>query len=909
MWFEHSFKKVFTSDKTHSGMDTYSVYMGKNEIQNAQFILYSDTDKTGMKATVSSFTDNAGNTIPAEIYYQMYITTSNLRSDSVRGTTMETSFIREGETPDPMVPLKNIGSFKLNGGKSQAFFIKLKTAESTPSGWYSAQLDIQNSSGQIVKTATVFCYVWDFVIDEKTEFQTAIYFDKNTSYGGSYQANYDYLLENRISGMDIPGGLYAENPYLANPRVSAIRVGVSGGYMDNQFDYSKYADVYSELKSSPYWDEFKDKLYFYTVDEPMGKEQQDAVAAIGGGNSGHTVDDAIIRDRLLDTYWGDMAATCIPYHQNHPYPYYYYNQPLGNYADYEKKDATQEMIDSDSCRVWCPLLTAFTPAEELDPDYTTNFSAHRNVRTITGQISGMYTIPNSSAALGYDYYSGFYDWDGIYGEFYDRTMSDITIKNEKNGTDTYKMWTYLAGCNNQYTYAHHLIESTGIQTKMLFWQCYQNDITGYLFYYANEWNPAVVDTTDTGALTMLEWCPGVGTYEGKYNIFGAGVLFYAPNHAKGIRGLKYVGSVRIEHMRDGIEEYQMLTMLEDYIGEKETKDLVGKVSTNVVRYLSIPGFDRSSFSSNMDDYDVMEAVRREIGNTLEAKAAEGRCDHSFDDGEVILEATCLEMGTLRRTCKDCGITTDDIIPTLHSEGSCYEKVSGIAPTCTTDGAEIFKCTVCGNMKTVSTTAFHSDLNYYTYEQNSAKAHTVYCSVCSEKVDVKEHTFFTIDTATCYEGGFLKDECRFCGYVTDPTDDDGNVVITETPAKDHALVTETVDATCTDDGYTGTVCKNCDFSETTVIPAPGHNYTEGFCIVCGEADPDYSPEPDVMKGDISGDGKINGMDINIAKRILSGTAEPTDEQLVAADVTGDGAFNGLDATLLSRFISGSINDFN
>ena len=55
LWFEHSFKKVLTEDITPSGMDTYSVYMAKNEIENAQFVLYSDTDKTGMKASVSDF--------------------------------------------------------------------------------------------------------------------------------------------------------------------------------------------------------------------------------------------------------------------------------------------------------------------------------------------------------------------------------------------------------------------------------------------------------------------------------------------------------------------------------------------------------------------------------------------------------------------------------------------------------------------------------------------------------------------------------------------------------------------------------------------------------------------------------------------------------------------------------------
>jgi len=890
-WFEHSFKKVLTKDKTHSGMETYSVYMAKNEIENAQFVLYSDTDRTGMKASVTSFTDSNGNEIPAAIYYQMYITTSNLRADSVRGTTAQTSIIREGETPDPMVPLANLGSFKLNAGKSQAFYIRLKSSEDTPSGWYSAQLNISNSSGQVVKTATVFAYVWDFTIDEKTEFQTSIYFDNNANFGGTYKGYFDYLLENRIVGMDIPGGLTANNPYLTNPRVNTIRVGTSGGYMDGQANYAEYDELYSTLKNSPNWDEFKDKLYFYTVDEPMSKEQQDAIQSIGAQTSFHTVDDAIVRDQLLDKYWGDMAATCIPYHQNHPYPYYHYNQPLANYATEDKMDSTQAMIDTDSCRIWCPILTAFTPNSELDADYSTNYIAHRNVRNITGQISGMYALPNASSPTGYSYYGNYYNWESVYGEFNDRVMSDIVLKNKAAGSDTYKMWTYLAGCNNQYTYAHHLIESTGLQTKMLFWQCYQNDITGYLYYYANEWNGTVVDGTDTGALTMLEWTPGIGSYEGLYNIYGAGVLFYGPTHAKGVRGLSYVGTVRVEHMRDGIEDYQMLKMLEDYVGEKEAKDIVSKVSTNVVRYVSLPGFNRSAFASSMDEYDIMASVRKELGNAVEAAVAEGHCDHSFDDGVVITKATCLEMGTLRRTCTDCGATTDDIIPTLHAEGSCYKKISGTAVTCTEDGKEVYECNICGNTKSVTTTAYHNDSDYYRYEQNSAKAHTIYCTVCSEKVDVVEHIFFTENTATCTSAGEMMNVCRYCGY--------GESTGEATEALDHKLVDVTVDATCTEDGYTGKECENCDYSETTVIEALGHSYTDGACSVCGEAE----PVPEYISGDLNGDGNINAMDINIAKRIFAGAATPSNAQIKAGDMDGDGQLNGRDSNLLARKVAG------
>ncbi|MBE6714963.1 MAG: hypothetical protein E7575_06775, partial [Ruminococcaceae bacterium] len=229
LWFEHSFKKVLTQDITPSGMDTYSVYMAKNEIENAQFVLFSEETKSRMSAGVSDFTNEKGDTIPAEIYYQMYITTENLDKGSVIGCTEENSIIREGETPDPIAPLDRIGTFQLNGGKSQAFLIRIESDENTPSGWYSAKLDIKDAEGRIVKTATVYCYVWDFALSEETALQSSFYIANRTTYGGTYEAFYEYLVENRLMPMDMPGGFYATNPYLTDERVSAVRVTATGG--------------------------------------------------------------------------------------------------------------------------------------------------------------------------------------------------------------------------------------------------------------------------------------------------------------------------------------------------------------------------------------------------------------------------------------------------------------------------------------------------------------------------------------------------------------------------------------------------------------------------------------------------------------------------------------------------------
>ncbi len=184
----------------------------------------------------------------------------------------------------------------------------------------------------------------------------------------------------------------------------------------------------------------------------------------------------------------------------------------------------------------------------------------------------------------------------------------------------------------------------------------------------------------------------------------------------------------------------------------------------------------------------------------------------------------------------------------------------------------------------------------------------YCSVCDEKIDAHEHIFFTIDTATCTSGGQLTDQCRYCFYETDPTDTNGNVYQSFTNAKGHDLVTEKVDATCVSDGYEGIVCKNCDYAETTVIASEGHKFADGVCGVCGEADPDYSEEPDYIIGDFNGDTNINAIDLNIAKRILSGAVTATKEQVLAGDANGDGIFNGIDSNLISRFVAGTIDKF-
>ncbi len=865
LWFDHSFRKTFTSDTASTGMDTYSIYMAKNEIESAQFVLYSPVDMTNMNVTLSEFTDGNGHTVDAEIYYEMYVTTENVATNAIYGMDPGHTIIREGETPDPVMPYSALGTpkkaatFKLNAGKSQAFLIRAKSQEDSVSGWYSAELSVYNSDGQQVKVATVYLYVWDFIIPDEIDFQTSLFVGNDTSYGGSYGDFYDYFLENRMNAMDVPGGqLKSWNPYLTNPRVNAIRVSSTGlgsvsysPYMEaTPSSFRSYADMYNDLSRSPNWEDFKDKLYFYTADEFSSEEHLDDCFGGPQNHAGHTANTVTGNAAAVNQYW-DNPTTMVTIHLNPPYPYYTYHQPLSSIPDYQKMDNIQRVLNEDAITIWCPQLYAFTPRSELNiTGYTQNGIGDGYILNLNHSISGIYCTGTSYQ--GYPSNWGYYDWDGVFGEFSDRLASYQAIKKPEN--PNVKMWMYRAGGHNLYTYCHHLIESTGLQTKMMFWQCYQEDITGYLYYATNGWTEkntsSYVDRTVTGAKTTCTWYDNKHVYAGTNDtIYGMGVLFYGPTMAK-TNQIKVVGSVRVECMRDGIEEYTMLKMLEDYKGKDRSKEIVSQVSTNVVRYLSLDNFQTSGWDSSMDEYDIFAAVRKNLGCELEEAIADGKCEHAWDNGTETEAAGCLTTGEMTYTCTKCSASRTEVIPALHTAGTTFVKESGTAATCTAEGSEIMRCTVCGYRKTVTTDAFHNDPDMYAYEMKSTDNHTVKCSVCGQVIN---------------------------------------------SAEAHSMAFRKAAPTCTEDGYEKTACRFCEYEivESTA-PASGHSFADGFCTVCGEPDPDT---PTFTPGDLDGDGKINAKDVNLLKQTVLGTLD----KVPAADIDGDGKVSVSDVALLKFMI--------
>ena len=99
MWFDYPTHKVRQCDHTDTNLDTFSVYLAKNEIEGTQVILYPSENKSNLTASVSDFTGmetaNSGSTLSATLYKEKYVTYS---VDNENGQMQYQHWMRENHS-------------------------------------------------------------------------------------------------------------------------------------------------------------------------------------------------------------------------------------------------------------------------------------------------------------------------------------------------------------------------------------------------------------------------------------------------------------------------------------------------------------------------------------------------------------------------------------------------------------------------------------------------------------------------------------------------------------------------------------------------------------------------------------------------------------------------------------------
>lgn len=244
--------------------------------------------------------------------------------------------------------------------------------------------------------------------------------------------------------------------------------------------------------------------------------------------------------------------------------------------------------------------------------------------------------------------------------------------------------------------------------------------------------------------------------------------------------------------------------------------------------------------------------------------------HHFGALEEVSAATCTNVGIKQRKCADCDvvITTetpvlghqvviDKAVPATCTEAGltegyhcarcdAYAKAQEeipalghnyietvVEPTCTKQGYTEYKCANCGDTYRDN----YTDKVAHVVGTPATCTSAAVCANCGRTFGAEiAHDYVCVSNtdSTCTVAGVRTYKCTMCGDT-----------YTETKELiDHRLTTEGsygVEPTCTERGYSAMKCEMCGQYIIEYDDAPlGHDYQNGVCTRCGEADPNYVP---------------------------------------------------------------------
>ncbi len=203
---------------------------------------------------------------------------------------------------------------------------------------------------------------------------------------------------------------------------------------------------------------------------------------------------------------------------------------------------------------------------------------------------------------------------------------DNAQQRRKAGDD---FWWYVC-TGPKAPYCTLFIDHPGTEMRVWLWQTWQRKISGILVWQSNYWTspsayPDRAAPQDPYADPM-GWVSGYSTPEGARRAWGNGDgrLLYPPEAAANGKAPgpvldKPVDSIRLEMLRDGIEDYEYLTILKRLLHERQAELTVGQ-RAEYEELLKVPAEITSDMTTFTSDPEPIETRRRAIARAIESLA-------------------------------------------------------------------------------------------------------------------------------------------------------------------------------------------------------------------------------------------------------------------------------------------------
>lgn len=170
----------------------------------------------------------------------------------------------------------------------------------------------------------------------------------------------------------------------------------------------------------------------------------------------------------------------------------------------------------------------------------------------------------------------------------------------------------------------------GVDLRVWLWQTWQHDIEGILIWASNLWTTekAYPDHPQNPYEDPMAWKTDYGTQVGQKNPWGNGDgrFMYPPEAAADANPPEPVldgpvDTIRWEMLRDGIEDYEYMVMLERLL-EQNRDELSRRQQRKYARLLEVPEKITSDLRTYSKDPAHIEVHRQKLAETIEKLSAE-----------------------------------------------------------------------------------------------------------------------------------------------------------------------------------------------------------------------------------------------------------------------------------------------
>ncbi len=566
VWSTYNTKKVIqqtSRNDNYTKMDAkLDVQMMRNEYEGAQLIVTADKDMTFSLAKGELKNEN-GDVFPAEnieIYQQKYQTIkTNYNGDE--------AFQAGDAIPDMLLPLELSEKYKENkveANKNQGITVEFYSKD-VPAGIYTGtfQLSLDGKNSDI----PVRVEVWDIEYEGRREFQSC------------FMIYRDELIVGEYSNTDAVVDAYANKlmEYKANPYVVRTYNTVESVVADAEkmFEDENYNSVVI-----PYDFQLNYKVY---ESGNVTEAAQQAVDFIKAITKASTPEKNLIK-----------------------YAYFY----PSSYDEADVVEGRQEPSETFLKEGGEYQQTLELAIKQLKEE---GWFAQQTVEFATQTEEAIMQLPAVFTNVNF-----VEDWVGeLDATFcpYISLFNDTAMLNQYQDAaidNSYgELWAYTcSGPINPYPTFH--IDDGTLDMRVCGWMEKAYDVTGYLYYKINNY-ALIQDNVENDYINLYE------TPARYYEVNGDGFLFYP---GKYYDSAEPFGTVRMAAYRDGMDDYDMLSVYEKLLEEYAKKN-------------NIADFDFSDYVDDLysslfsgvvayQDDELVYAARQELANRILALKNEGK---------------------------------------------------------------------------------------------------------------------------------------------------------------------------------------------------------------------------------------------------------------------------------------------